>query len=239
MSEARAYEPTVTRVKTVRVIPPTIQPLSDIPAFSARPRRVAAYARVSTSSEEQLTSYEAQVKHYTEYIKSKENSDNWHFVDVYTHKGITGVSTKKREGFNRMIQDALAGRIDLIITKSVSRFARNTVDTLTAIRKLKEHGVEVYFWKDYIRIRVEYFLMLMYETLHIEDKKRFNREMKKKLGKANSHEDELILLDKRELFNNVLGLAKTGLQAVDAVIQIANPENTLIKILHQLIAAEK
>ena len=65
MSEARAYEPTVTRVKTVRVIPPTIQPLSD-PAFSARPRRVAAYARVSTSSEEQLTSYEAQVKHYTE-----------------------------------------------------------------------------------------------------------------------------------------------------------------------------
>ena len=74
MSEARAYEPTVTRVKTVRVIPPTIQPLSDIPAFSARPRRVAAYARVSTSSEEQLTSYEAQVKHYTEYIKSKEAS---------------------------------------------------------------------------------------------------------------------------------------------------------------------
>ena len=247
MSEARAsgstvdrvYTPTVTRVKTVRVIPPTIHPLSDIPAFSARPRRVAAYARVSTSSEEQLTSYEAQVKHYTEYIKSKETSDNWQFVDAYTDKGITGVSTKKREGFNRMIQDALAGRIDLIITKSVSRFARNTVDTLTAIRKLKEHGVEVYFWKDYIRIRVEYFLMLMYETLHIEDKKRFNREMKKKLGKANSHEDELILLDKRELFNNVLGLAKTGLQAVDAVIQIANPENTLIKILHQLIAAEK
>ena len=145
MSEARAYEPTVTRVKTVRVIPPTIQPLSDIPAFSARPRRVAAYARVSTSSEEQLTSYEAQVKHYTEYIKSKETSDNWQFVDVYTDKGITGVSTKKREGFNRMIQDALAGRIDLIITKSVSRFARNTVDTLTAIRKLKEYGVEVYF----------------------------------------------------------------------------------------------
>ena len=88
MSEARAFEPTVTRVKTVRVIPPTIQPLSDIPAFSARPRRVAAYARVSTSSEEQLTSYEAQVKHYTEYIKSKETSDNWQFVDVYTDTAI-------------------------------------------------------------------------------------------------------------------------------------------------------
>ena len=113
MSEVRAYEPTVTRVKTVRVIPPTIQPLSDIPAFSAHPRRVAAYARVSTISEEQLTSYEAQVKHYTEYIKSKEASDNWQFVDVYTDKGITGVSTKKREGFNRMIQDALAGKIEI------------------------------------------------------------------------------------------------------------------------------
>ena len=95
----RAYIPTVTRVKTVRDIPPTIQPLSD-PAFSARPRRVAAYARVSTSSEEQLTSYEAQVKHYTEYIKSKEASDNWQFVDVYTDKGITGVSTKNERSRN-------------------------------------------------------------------------------------------------------------------------------------------
>lgn len=106
---------------------------------------------------------------------------------------------------------------------------------------ISSHGGFVDFesGKDYIRIRVEYFLMLMYETLRIEDKKRFNREMKKKLGKANSHEDELIPLDKRELFSNVLGLASTGLQAVDAVIQIANPENTLIKILHQLIPAEK
>ena len=85
MSEARAYAPTVTRVKTVRVIPPTIQPLSDLPAFSARPRRVAAYARVSTSSEEQLTSYEAQVKHYTEYIKSKEASEtgsSWMCIQI-------------------------------------------------------------------------------------------------------------------------------------------------------------
>lgn len=104
---------------------------------------------------------------------------------------------------------------------------------------ISSHGGFVDFesGKDYIRIRVEYFLMLMYETLQIEDKKRFNREMKKKLGKANSLEDELIPLDKHELFNNVLDLANTGLQTVDTVIQIANPENTLIKILHGLIAA--
>ena len=145
MSEARAYEPNVTRVRTVTVIPPRLKSMQGMPTLAVRPKRVAAYARVSTNSEEQLTSYDAQVKHYTEHIKAREHTDNWQFVEVYTDKGITGTSTKKREGFNRMIQDALAGKIDLIITKSVSRFARNTVDTLTTIRKLKEHGVEVYF----------------------------------------------------------------------------------------------
>ena len=127
------------------VIPPRVRTLPGMPTLSVRPKRVAAYARVSTNSEEQLTSYEAQVKHYTEYIKSREHTDHWQFVDVYTDKGVTGTSTAKREGFKLMMQDALAGKIDLIITKSVSRFARNTVDTLTAIRRLKEHGVEVYF----------------------------------------------------------------------------------------------
>ena len=145
MSEARVFEPAAGRTRTVTVIPARVSALPGMPTLAVQKKRVAAYARVSTNSEEQLTSYEAQVKHYTEYIQSKEHTDNWQFVDVYTDKGITGTSTKKREGFNRMIQDALAGKIDLIITKSVSRFARNTVDTLTTIRKLKEHGVEVYF----------------------------------------------------------------------------------------------
>ena len=145
MSEANRIEPVLNRPRTVTVIPPRVRALPGMPRLSARPKRVAAYARVSTNSEEQLTSYEAQVKHYTEYIKSRALTDNWQFVSVYTDRGITGTSTAKREGFNRMMQDALAGKIDLIITKSVSRFARNTVDTLTAIRRLKEHGVEVYF----------------------------------------------------------------------------------------------
>ncbi|MCI6041352.1 MAG: recombinase family protein [Clostridiales bacterium] len=145
MSEVRVGNSTSNRVRTVTVIPPRVRTLSSMPTLSVHPKRVAAYARVSTNSEEQLTSYEAQVKHYSEYIKSRALIDHWQFVDVYTDKGITGTSTTKREGFNRMMQDALAGKIDLIITKSVSRFARNTVDTLTAIRRLKEHGVEVYF----------------------------------------------------------------------------------------------
>ena len=136
MSEARAYTPKVT------VVPATLNRFTAAPIHSARKRRVAAYARVSTNDEEQANSYEAQVSHYTRHIQ--ENPE-WEFVSVYADKGITGTSTKKREQFNEMVQDALAGKIDLIITKSVSRFARNTVDTLTTIRLLKEHGVEVYF----------------------------------------------------------------------------------------------
>ncbi len=112
-----------------------------------RLKRVAAYARVSTDNEEQLSSYEAQADHYTRYIQS---NNKWKFVEVYADEGISATITKKRDGFNRMINDALAGKIDLIITKSVSRFARNTVDTLTTVRKLKDKGVEVYFEKENI-----------------------------------------------------------------------------------------
>ena len=114
---------------------------------AVRKRRVAAYARVSTDSSEQLTSYEAQVDFYTRHIKS---NPDWEFVSVYTDEGISGTDTRKREGFNQMIADALNGKIDLILTKSISRFARNTVDSLTTIRKLKEQKIEVYFEKENI-----------------------------------------------------------------------------------------
>ena len=110
-------------------------------------RRVAAYARVSTNKESQQTSYEAQVQYYTEYIEKRAD---WSFAGMYAEEGVTGTSTRKRMEFQRMIEDAVAGKIDLIITKSVSRFARNTVDSLTAIRQLKEHGVECYFEKENI-----------------------------------------------------------------------------------------
>ena len=133
--------------KNITVIPATINPMTRLPMMSAILRRVAAYARVSTDSEEQLTSYEAQVDYYTKYIKSR---SDWQFVDVYTDEGISATNTKRREGFNRMVQDALNGKIDLIVTKSVSRFARNTVDSLTTVRKLKDAGVEVYFEKENI-----------------------------------------------------------------------------------------
>lgn len=132
---------------SIRVIPATIHKASAQKLSSAAKRRVAAYARVSTDSEEQLTSYEAQVDYYTKYIKDRED---WDFVKVYTDEGISATNTKYREGFNEMVADALAGRIDLIVTKSVSRFARNTVDSLSTVRKLKEKGVEVFFEKENI-----------------------------------------------------------------------------------------
>ena len=136
MSDNYATSPRIT------VFPATLNRFTGTPITEKRKRCVAAYARVSTNSDEQKTSYEAQVSYYTDYISAK---PDWHFVQVYADKGITGTSTKHRERFNDMIADALAGKIDLIITKSVSRFARNTVDSLATIRLLKEHGVEVCF----------------------------------------------------------------------------------------------
>ena len=123
-------------------------PINVLSSEAVKRLRVAAYARVSTNNKEQLTSYEAQVDYYTRYIQSK--PDEWIFVEVYTDEGISATNTKKRDGFNRMIADALAGKIDLIITKSISRFARNTVDTLTTVHKLKEKGIDIFFEKENI-----------------------------------------------------------------------------------------
>lgn len=124
----------------VKKIPATISRTTSEPLNSTKKRRVAGYARVSTDQEEQQTSYAAQMDYYTNYIASREN---WEFAGMYSDEGISATSTKHREGFNRMVSDALAGKIDLIITKSVSRFARNTVDSLTTIRKLKEKGIDL------------------------------------------------------------------------------------------------
>lgn len=107
--------------------------------------KVAAYARVSTEQDEQQSSYEAQVNYYNQYIR---NNPAWEFVGIYADEGITGTNTKKRDGFNRMIADAKAGKIDLILTKSISRFARNTVDALQTIRELSSLKIEVYFEKE-------------------------------------------------------------------------------------------
>lgn len=128
----RIYNPEVSTTKGPTAIPK---------------RRVAAYVRVSTASDEQLNSIAAQ-KDYFERMISRHS--DWVLVDIYADEGLSGTSICRREGFSRMIADALEGKIDLIITKSLSRFARNTVDTLNTIRQLKEHSVEVFFERENI-----------------------------------------------------------------------------------------
>lgn len=107
-----------------------------------RQKRVAAYCRVSTDSEEQLNSYANQKRVYTEMIAAK---PEWEFAGLYADEGITGTLAKKRDEFKKMIQACLAGKIDYIITKSVSRFARNTVECLEYVRMLRAHGIGIYF----------------------------------------------------------------------------------------------
>ena len=115
-------------------------------------QRVAAYCRVSTDSEEQLNSYDAQKAYYTQKIG--ENPD-WEMAGIFADRGITGTSLKKRAEFNRMIAACKRGRIDMILTKSASRFARNTVDCLRVIRALKNRGIGVIFEKENINTLTE------------------------------------------------------------------------------------
>lgn len=110
-------------------------------------RKAAAYARVSTERDEQQSSYKAQIDYYMKLITENQELE---FVKVYTDDGVSGTDVKKRKGFTSMINDAMQGKIDIIYTKSISRFARNTVDSLITIRKLKEVGCEVYFEKENI-----------------------------------------------------------------------------------------
>ena len=109
--------------------------------------RVCAYARVSTEKEEQINSYNSQLKYYEEKIKS---NGNWKYVGIYADEGITGTLDYKRDGFMKMMQDATQNKFDMIITKSISRFGRNTVDTLKYVRLLKEKGIAIYFEEERI-----------------------------------------------------------------------------------------
>lgn len=110
-------------------------------------KRVAAYARISLETEVLKNSLSAQISHYSSLIQ---NTPGWSYVGVYADEGISGTNTKKRDGFNRLIEDCEDGKIDIILTKSISRFARNTVDLLETVRRLKTLGIEVRFERENI-----------------------------------------------------------------------------------------
>ena len=126
--------------RTVSVIEPQKSILVDKEKYHQK--RVAAYCRVSTDSEEQLTSYQNQMRVYTEMIAANKE---WEFAGLYADEGISGTRADKRPEFQRMIRDCQNGKIDYIITKSVSRFARNTVECLEYVRSLKAQGIGIFF----------------------------------------------------------------------------------------------
>jgi DNA invertase Pin-like site-specific DNA recombinase len=137
---------------TIRTILPQIS--NDVPLL-----RVAAYCRVSSDSDDQLHSFAAQTDYYTKLIGE---NPLWTLVDIYADEGISGTSTAHRDAFNQMIADAKAGKIDLIITKNVSRFARNVGDFVTTVRMLAEHNprIGVFFESENIFSLKEWFFKI-------------------------------------------------------------------------------
>ena len=153
-----------------------IEPI--LPIIKTR-KKVAAYARVSMETELLHHSLSAQVSHYSSLIQS---NPEWEYAGVYADEGITGTSTKKRDEFNRLMKDCDAGKIDLVLVKSISRFARDTVDTLKATRHLKDLGIDVYFERpvdtgfDYLQISLpdlDTASFYGYSEAEIEDLKDF------------------------------------------------------------------
>lgn len=163
--------------------------------------RVAAYCRVSTKQEEQLNSYENQVEHYTERINSE---NGWTLEGIYADKGISGTSVKNRDEFNRMIRRCKQGKIDMIITKSIARFARNTVDCLKYVRLLNDLGVDVYFEEQGIHSNqpgAEFYITIYGSVAQSESE---NISANIKWGKAQSAKEGKVIFQ----YKNFLGYRK-------------------------------
>ena len=171
--------------------------------------RVAAYCRVSTDTDEQATSYEAQVEHYAEYIRK---NPAWECAGIYADDGISGTSTKKREEFNRLIDDCMNGRVDMVITKSISRFARNTLDCLNYIRKLKDKNIAVYFEKEGINTldaKGEVMLTIMaslaqQESESLSQNVRLGLQYRYQQGKVQVNHNRFLGYDKDEEGNLII-----------------------------------
>ena len=209
--------------RKITEIPATISRFTAMPINSMKKRRVAGYARVSTDHEDQVTSYEAQVNYYTNYIKSRED---WEFVGMYADEGISGTSTKKRTGFNRMIKDALDGKINLILAKSLSRFCRNTVDSLTNIRKLKAVGVECYFEKESIWTMDSKgeLLVTILSSLAQEESRSISENVK--WGKRKSFADGKVCVP----FTHLLGYER----GADGNLAINDEEAEIVRLIYKL-----
>ena len=185
-------------------------------------KRAVGYARVSTDKEDQKNSLEAQIEYFKAFIKS---SKEYEFIDIYYDEGISGTSTKKRTGFLKMIKDAKDKKFDIILTKEVSRFARNTVDTLTHTRELKKNGVGVIFTIDNINtldnegeLRLSLMATLAQEeSRKISERVKWGQKQKQKAGV-------------------VFGTAIYGYDLVDGKLIINEEEAKIVRLIYTLYA---
>ena len=171
--------------------------------------RVAAYCRVSSDSADQLHSYASQIQYYTDLIGGQ---PGWVLADIYADEGLTGTKVDKREDFLRMINDCRKGKIDRILTKSISRFARNTLDTIQYVRKLKEYGVTILFEAEQIDTAYLSSEMLLAisgaraqeESLSISKNLRMNCRARMREGKERWKENCLAMHQSARLWNQIL-----------------------------------
>ena len=187
------------------------------------PLRVTYYARVSSESDEQLNSLGNQISYYDELIKKNRN---WTFVPGYIDEGLSGISTKKRENFNRMIEDAAEDKFDLVITKEISRFARNTLDSIQYTRQLLNHGVGVFFQNDNINTLdedSELRLSIMSSIAQDELRKLSSRV---KFGHQQAIKDKVVLGNSR-----IFGYVKDGGKLV-----VDEEQATMVRELFKLYA---
>ena len=188
--------------------------------------RVTYYARVSSDSDEQLNSLGNQISYYEDLIK---RNHNWTFVPGYIDEGLSGISTKKRENFNRMIEDAAEDKFDLVITKEISRFARNTLDSIQFTRQLLGHGVGVFFQNDNINTLdedSELRLSIMSSIAQDELRKLSSRV---KFGHQQAIKDRVVLGNSR-----IFGYNKT-----DGRLVIDESEAPMVRELFELYATDR
>lgn len=213
-------------IKKVRIIPPTINVNEEALQSFCRRLRVAAYCRVSTKQEEQLNSYEVQKKYYIDKINS---NVEWELVGIFADKGITGTSVNKRDEFNKMIKLCKRNKIDMIIVKSISRFARNTVDCLHYTRMLKQLGIDVYFEEQGIHsIKPDSeFYISIYGTIAQSESENISANVK--WGKLQSAKEGKVVFS----YKNFLGYRKGD----DGKPEIVSEEAEIVKMIYERFLA--
>ena len=209
-----------TAPKRVRTIPATVQPLN-VYSTEYLLKRVAAYCRVSTKQEEQLNSYETQVRYYTDRINRE---PGWKLAGIYADKGITGTSMKKRDEFNKLIRQCKRGKVDMIIVKSISRFARNTLDVIKTTRKLRDVNVDVFFEEQGIHSidPASEFYITIYGSIAQSESENISANVK--WGKAQSAKQGVVPFQCKHF----LGYTKSA----DGEIEIVPQEAEIVKEIY-------